>query len=186
MLRLLGLERGYERTVRDLPSPWINGYLCAGQAPPTRRLASTRMTNNKHRHFSLSNGVFTDKKFTRLPPFCPGTWSLYFLLSTTGSSPTLACETHPLATWSNNNDDDDDGAARRRRRRRRGPTTTTTTARPDVPFSREYLHADTFGPFLGVSSRVARWRCAWSTETDRYIVEGDGFFLPRFARLHDF
>ena len=122
MLRLLGLERGYERTVRDLPSPWINGYLCAGQAPPTRRLASTRMTNNKHRHFSLSNGVFTDKKFTRLPPFCPGTWSLYFLLSTTGSSPTLACETHPLATWSNNNDDDDDGAARRRRRRRRGPT----------------------------------------------------------------
>lgn len=42
------------------------------------------MTNNKHRHFSLSNGVFTDKKFTRLPPFARGKLVASLLSSATG------------------------------------------------------------------------------------------------------
>lgn len=127
-------------------------------SPSSSPSSLPRMTNNKHRHFSLSNGVFTDKKFTRLPPFARGTGRL------ASSSSRPPAGSHPIRP--------------------------TLLAHPDdaVPFSRGYLHADTFGLLRCLVESGPLAVCT-AVQTDRYKRGGRvmGSLPSRLARLrHDF
>lgn len=87
-------SRGSSFAIYHPLDQWISLRRTSPSSSPS---SLPRMTNNKHRHFSLSNGVFTDKKFTRLPPFARGNWPPRFLLfSATGRLP--PDPTHPPTT----------------------------------------------------------------------------------------
>lgn len=116
--------------------PWINGYLCAGQAPPARRLPS--------RGWPITN---TGTSLS-LMEFLPIKNSLGFLLL----PGELAASLPPLL-------------GHRPAPTRSGPPSPT----PDdaVPFSRGYLHADTFGLLRCLVESGPLAVCT-AVQTDRY------------------
>lgn len=126
--------------------PWINGYLCAGQAPPARRLPS--------RGWPITN---TGTSLS-LMEFLPIKNSLGFLLL----PGELAASLPPLL-------------GHRPAPTRSDPPSSPT---PDdaVPFSRGYLHADTFGLLRCLVESGPLAVCT-AVQTDRYKRggKGDGF-----------
>lgn len=138
--------------------PWINGYLCAGQAPPARRLPS--------RGWPITN---TGTSLS-LMEFLPIKNSLGFLLL----PGELAASLPPLL-------------GHRPAPTRSDPPSSPT---PDdaVPFSRGYLHADTFGLLRCLVESGPLAVCT-AVQTDRYKRGGRvmGSLPSRLARLrHDF
>lgn len=141
--------------------PWINGYLCAGQAPPARRLPS--------RGWPITN---TGTSLS-LMEFLPIKNSLGFLLL----PGELAASLPPLL-------------GHRPAPTRSGPPSPT----PDdaVPFSRGYLHADTFGLLRCLVESGPLAVCT-AVQTDRYkrgwwwvsSSSPPPPLPPRLARLRD-
>lgn len=126
--------------------PWINGYLCAGQAPPARRLPS--------RGWPITN---TGTSLS-LMEFLPIKNSLGFLLL----PGELAASLPPLL-------------GHRPAPTRSDPPSSPT---PDdaVPFSRGYLHADTFGLLRCLVESGPLAVCT-AVQTD-FISEGGGWWVP--------
>lgn len=86
-LYMLGpLAEGMQPRSQDLPTPGSLD-ISAPDKPLQLGIFPPRMTNNKHRRFSLSNGVFTDKKFTWLPSFVREPCRLAFSRTPAGSQP---------------------------------------------------------------------------------------------------